>query len=327
MHNTFGTRFRIEIFGASHAPCVGIRAEGVPAGIQLTASDFEHDLAARRSGAAGTTPRHESDIPRISGTDNGITDGRTVTVSFRNENIRPQDYSQFALHPRPSHADLAARRKYGEAFDLSGGGIFSGRMTAAVVAAGVIAKKILPQGVKFTTEITELGGCRDKSQFDAVIEAAAAEGDSAGGVIECRVEGLPVGLGEPFFDSAESAIAHILFSIPAVKGVEFGSGFEGVRLRGSQRNDRIIDADGTTASNHEGGINGGITNGNPLIVRAAIKPAASIAAPQQTFHFGHGRIEPLRIGGRHDVCIALRARIAVEAAAAVALADLYLARQ
>lgn len=327
MHNTFGNRLLLKIFGASHAPTVGIIIEGVPAGIALSVSDFEHDLAARRAGARGTTPRSESDIPEIGGLVDGLTTGAPVTVTFRNENTRSGDYSQFESHPRPSHIDLVARRKYGPDFDLRGSGIFSGRMTVALVAAGVIAKKILPAGAAFSSEIIEIGGSRNKKEFASIIDAAIADGDSVGGVVECRVEGLPAGLGEPFFDSAESVIGHLLFSIPAVKGIEFGSGFEGVKLRGSQRNDIIADKRGTTATNNEGGINGGLTNGNPLVVRAAIKPTASISRPQQTFNLGHDRIEPLVIGGRHDACIALRARIVVEAAVATALADLYLQQQ
>ena len=326
MRLSFGNRFTITLFGASHTPTVGVRIDGVPEGISLAESDFESDLAARRAGATGTTPRRESDIPKIEGTVDGLTSGKTITISFANENTRSADYAAFANHPRPSHIDFTARTRYGSDCDLRGGGIFSGRMTVAIVAAGVVAKKILPEKTRFISEIIEIGGSRNKREFDDIIAAAAAAGDSVGGVVECRVEGLPTGIGEPFFDSAESVISHLLFSIPAVKGVEFGSGFEGVRLRGSERNDRIIAADGTTATNNEGGINGGLTNGNPLIVRAAIKPTASIASTQETFHFGNGRIEPLTIGGRHDVCIALRARPAVEAAVAIALADLYLQR-
>lgn len=324
MHNTFGQALKLEISGASHAERIAIRIDGVPAGIPLCTDDFTADLAARRAGAMGTTPRRESDTPEIEGIRDGVTDGGTITVSFRNENTRSGDYSQFRRHPRPSHVDFVADRKYGDAIDLRGGGQFSGRMTVALVAAGVVAKKILGDGVKFTSEIVEIGGCRDSSRFADIITDTVADGDSVGGVVECRVEGLPMGLGEPFFDSAESVISHLLFSVPAVKGVEFGSGFEGVRLRGSQRNDRIIDARGTTATNNEGGINGGITNGNPLVVRAAVKPTPSIALPQETFDFGSGRIEPLVIGGRHDSCIVLRARIVVEAVTAIALAELKL---
>ena len=324
MHNTFGQALRLEISGASHSERISIRMEGVPAGIPLCADDFRADLDARRAGAMGTTPRRESDTPEIEGTVDGQTDGSAITISFRNENTRSGDYSQFRRHPRPSHVDFVADRKYGEAIDLRGSGQFSGRMTVALVAAGVVAKKILGDGIRLTTGIIEIGGCRDRERFDEIIMDAVADGDSVGGVVECRVEGLPIGLGEPFFDSAESIISHLLFSVPAVKGVEFGSGFEGVRLRGSQRNDRIVDADGTTATNNEGGINGGLTNGNPLVVRAAVKPTPSIAQPQETFDFGIGRVGTLVIGGRHDSCIVLRARIVIEAVTAIALAELKL---
>ncbi len=326
MHNSFGNRFRMEIFGASHAECVGIRIDGIPAGIPLAAEDFEEDLAARRAGALGSTPRRESDIPQIEGTIGGHTTGGRVTVTFRNENTRSGDYDRFRRHPRPSHIDFVAEHRYGGEIDLRGSGQFSGRMTVALVAAGVIAKKIL-NGVRFASEIIEIGGCREREKFDGIISAAIADGDSVGGVIECRIDGLPVGLGEPFFDSAESVISHLLFSVPAVKGIEFGSGFEGVRLRGSERNDRITDADGRTATNNEGGINGGLTNGNTLVVRAAVKPTASIALPQETFDFELGRVAPLAIGGRHDACIAVRARIVIEAVTAIALAELYLSQQ
>lgn len=328
MNNTFGTKLRITIFGASHAPAVGVVIEGIPAGIALTAEDMEHDLKARRAGAAGTTPRCEKDIPEIEGTaPDGLTCGAPVTISFRNENTRSGDYAAFDAHPRPSHVDFTARRKFGQEFDLRGSGIFSGRMTVALVAAGAVAKKILPSTVKLTSEIIEIGGCRDKERFAELIDEAVSARDSLGGVVECRIDGLPVGLGEPYFDSVESVASHLLFSIPAVKGVEFGSGFEGVKLRGSQRNDRFISADGTTATNNEGGINGGVTNGNQLIVRAAIKPTASIGTAQNTFNFEHNCMEPLLVGGRHDACIALRARIVVEAAMAIVLADLYLQQQ
>lgn len=317
----------MKIEGASHSEFVRITIDGVPQGIALAEADFEKDLAQRRAGAIGTTPRAESDIPEIEGLLNGTTTGEPVIITFRNSNTRSGDYSQFRRHPRPSHVDFVANTRWGEAIDLRGSGQFSGRMTVALVAAGVIAKKILGTQAKFTSEIVELGGVRDINRFEEVILDAVADGDSVGGVVECRVEGLPIGLGEPFFDSAESIISHLLFAVPAVKGVEFGSGFEGVRLRGSERNDRIIAADGTTATNNEGGINGGLTNGNELVVRAAIKPTPSIALPQNCYNFENGKVEPLVIGGRHDSCIALRARIVVEAVVAIALAELKLSAQ
>ena len=193
-----------------------------------------------------------------------------------------------------------------------------------MVAAGVVAKKILGQNVEFSTEITEIGGERNKDKFAEVIELARMAQDSVGGVVECRVNGVEAGLGEPFFDSAESLIAHLLFSIPAVKGVEFGDGFEVARKRGSQNNDCICNAEGKTATNHAGGIVGGITNGNEIVVRAAVKPTASISREQQTYNFENGAVEPLVIKGRHDVCIALRAAVVIESAIAIALADLKL---
>lgn len=324
MHNSFGNRFKIEIYGGSHTESLGVVISGVPAGIPLTEADFEADLNRRRSGAKGTTPRREGDVPHIvSGVADGRTTGEKLEIVFYNENTRSGDYDRLRLHPRPSHADLTARHKYGEEFDLRGGGIFSGRMTLLLVAAGVVAKKVTA-AARYTSRIVELGGCCDSAEFDAVVAAAQRDGDSVGGVIECCIEGAGRDLGEPFFDSVESVAAHLLFSVPAVKGVEFGSGFAGVRLRGSERNDRIIDSNGTTATNHEGGINGGITNGNPIVVRVAIKPTPSIARPQDTFNFATQSVEPLTIGGRHDACIVLRAAVVVEAVMAIVLAELSL---
>ena len=321
--NQFGDNFRLAIWGESHGPEVGITIDGVPAGIALSEADFEADLARRRSGAVGTTPRREADLPRIvSGLWNGHTTGAPLTVTFANTNTRPQDYAQVEHHFRPSHADWVANRKFDGYNDPRGGGHFSARLTVALVAAGVVAKKLLPEGVRFATRLTEIGGCSDPERFDEVLRAAAADRDSVGGIIECRVAGVPAGLGEPFFDSAESRIAHLLFAIPAVKGVEFGSGFAGSRMRGSENNDPIVDRNGRTATNHAGGINGGITNGNEVVVRAALKPTPSIARVQETYNFTTDRIEPLEIRGRHDVCVALRGAVVVEAAVAIALADL-----
>ena len=322
--NRFGTAFRIEIWGASHTQRLGIGIDGVPAGIALSAKDFRADIVRRRAGATGTTARHETDEPTISGgVSGGITTGATIDISFANNDVRPHDYDEFRTHPRPSHADFAARAKYGDGVDLRGGGIFSGRMTLPLVAAGVVAKKVCPQ-MAFSTSIIEIGGSRNSNDFERIVSEASAVGDSVGGVVECCVTGVPVGLGEPFFDSAESVMAHLLFSIPAVKGVEFGSGFDGVCLRGSERNDCIADEAGHTLTNNDGGIAGGITNGNELVVRVAIKPTPSISREQQTYDFAERRIAPLAIKGRHDVCIALRAGAAVEAAVAICLADLML---
>lgn len=320
--NQFGHNLRLSIWGESHGPQIGISLDGVPAGIPLEEADFEHDLARRRSGALGTTPRVETDEPRlVSGIYNGKTTGAPLTIEFANRDIHSQHYDTVTRHYRPSHADMVAYHRFAGFNDPRGGGHFSGRLTLAITAAGVVAKKMLPSGVVFDTRLTEIGGCTDPADFEHVLRAASAEQDSVGGVVECRVQDVPLGLGQPFFDSAESMIAHLLFAIPAVKGVEFGSGFAGSRLRGSQNNDCILDFKGTTATNHAGGVNGGLTNGNELVVRAAVKPTPSIGRPQNTYNLATDRVEPLAIRGRHDVCIALRGAVVVEAAVAIALAN------
>lgn len=322
--NTFGNRFRIALWGESHGPQIGLVIDGVPAGIALAAEDFSADLARRRSGAAGTTPRREPDLPQlVAGIYQGHTTGAPLTIEFANTDTRSHDYTAVAAgHDRPSHADRTGFVKFGGFNDPRGGGHFSGRLTLALVAAGVVAKKVLPEGIAFTTRVAEIGGCSDPAQFDAILQQAAADRDSVGGVVECRVTGIPAGWGEPFFDSAESLIAHLLFAVPGVKGVAFGSGFDAARRRGSENNDPILDTAGRTATNHAGGIDGGITNGNELIVRAAFKPTASIGRPQQTFNRATGAVETLALTGRHDVCIALRGAVVAEAAVAIALADL-----
>lgn len=322
--NSFGTLFRITLWGESHGPQVGVTLDGVPAGLPLAVSDFEPDLARRRSGAKGTTPRIEDDLPQIAaGLYEGHTTGAPLTLVFENANTRSGDYDNLRTQPRPSHADRTAAVKFEGWNDPRGGGHFSGRLTLALVAAGVVAKKMLA-GATFTTRIAAIGGESDPARFDAVLDAALRDEDSVGGIVECRVAGIPAGWGEPFFDSVESTAAHLLFAVPAVKGVEFGDGFAAAALRGSQHNDPIADAEGRTATNHAGGIAGGIANGNELVVRVAVKPTASIAREQQTFDFAAGRVAPLRIRGRHDACIALRAAVVVEAAMAVVLADLNL---
>lgn len=321
--NQFGHTFRLSLWGESHGPQIGITLDGIPAGIPLSEADFETDLARRRSGATGTTPRREADLPHIvSGLYEGKTTGAPLTVAFTNENTRSQDYASLTQHCRPSHADRVAACKFSGFNDPRGGGHFSARLTLGLTAAGVVAKKILPQQIRFSTHLAEIGGCTDPERFDEVLRAAIADRDSVGGVVECRVEGLPTGWGDPFFDSAESMIAHLLFSVPAVKGVEFGSGFSGARRRGSENNDRIADAEGRTFSNNAGGIDGGLTNGNELVVRAALKPTPSIGRPQMTYNRATNRVEALEIRGRHDACVALRGAVVVEAAVAVALADL-----
>lgn len=324
MINSFGDILRVTIFGASHAAEVGVVIEGLPRGLRLTADMFTADLERRRPRLRGETRRTEADVAHIEGTDSeSMTTGEAVRISFRNGNTRSGDYAQFEHQPRPSHADLVQRRKYGSDYDISGGGMASGRMTVALVAAGVVAKQLL-KSVNFTTVLESVGGVDDSSRFEEVIAAARDAGDSVGGVVRCTISGASEPLGEPFFDSVESVMSHLLFSIPGVKGVAFGDGFAAAAKRGSERNDAIVDASGRTATNNEGGINGGIANGNDIVVRVAIKPTPSISLGQQTYDFARGELSELIITGRHDSCIARRAVVVVEAMAALALAELKL---
>lgn len=319
--NNFGNLFRISIFGESHGPAVGVVVDGCPSGISITDSDFTTDIERRKAGKKGTTPRVEEDIPKIiSGIFEGKTSGSPISIFFENNNTRSKDYKEFKKSPRPGHADFTASKKYKGFNDYRGGGHFSGRITIGLVAAGVIAKKILPK-VSIQAKVVEVGGQKD---IDAALNRAIANQDSVGGIIECKVQNLPLGLGEPFFDKTEAMLAHILFAIPAIKGMEIGSGFEAARMAGSENNDLILDEKGTTATNHAGGMNGGITNGNELVVRVAVKPTSSIGKNQKTFNLEAGEVKDLSVKGRHDVCIALRIPVIVEAAVAIALADLYL---
>ena len=323
--NQFGTNFRLAVWGESHGPQIGVTIDGVSPGIPLSEADFAEDLARRRSGAPGTPPRGVAAAPQFAaGVYDGTTTGAPLTVEFTNADTRSQDYAALKTHYRPSHADLTAVRKFGGFNDPRGGGHFSGRITLGLVAAGVVAKKMLGERVRFSTQIVEIGGCTDPARFDDLLRETAAAKDSVGGIVECRAEGVMPAVGEPFFDSTESLIAHLLFSVPAVTGVAVGSGFAGARRRGSEHNAPSGDASGLTATNHAGGIVGGLTNGNPLVVRAAVKPTASIAREQKTYNLATDRMEPLEIRGRHDVCIALRAAVVVEAAVAIALEDLLL---
>lgn len=318
--NSFGHNFRISLFGESHGAAVGVVIDGVPAGIALSEADFADDLARRKGGTLGTTSRVEPDEPELlSGIYNGHTTGAPIAVLFRNRCQHSEDYASLANTPRPGHADWVAAEKFGGWNDPRGGGHFSGRLTVALVAAGVVAKKIV--GARISAQMCEIGGESNPAMWQQMLTQATTEGDSLGGIVECRAEGAGVGLGEPFFDSLESTISHLLFSIPGVRGVEFGDGFGAARKRGSEHNDPIISPDGTTATNGAGGINGGISNGNPIVLRVAVKPISSIRREQHTLNTLSGTVEPLCIGGRHDVCIALRAAVVVEAAVAIALAD------
>lgn len=336
--NTFGRNFRISVFGESHGAGIGVVIDGVPAGTGISIEDFAEDLSRRKSGAKGTTARKEDDIPEIlSGVMAGHATGAPLAVLFRNGNTRPSDYSLFKEMPRPGHADFVAGIKWHDFNDPRGGGHFSGRLTLALVAAGAVAKKVLCAGDSFRINayLTEVGGVpfsdvRKDGESDpsvlwsAQLDRAIAEGDSLGGVVECKIENVPVGLGEPFFDSVESLVSHLAFSIPGVRGVEFGDGFNAARMKGSEHNDPIVSPSGKTSGNGAGGVNGGITNGNPVVFRVAFKPTASIRMTQHTWNFTAGKIDSLDIPGRHDVCFALRTPVIVESVAAIALADLLL---
>ena len=353
--NTFGNKFRVSIFGESHGPRIGVTVDGVLPGIPLSEEDFATDLGRRKAGAPGTTPRTEDDFPQIvSGVYEGHTTGAPLTILFRNENTQSQDYEGFREHPRPGHADFTANLKFGGFNDPRGGGHFSGRITLGVVAAGVVAKKML-YFAKFHAQLVEVGGLKEASAWPDAIRAAQEEGDSLGGIVECTVEGLPIGLGEPFWNSVESQMAHAIFAIPGVRGIEFGDGFAASRMKGSEHNDPFPEHEcchgeghhheeghechchhdepehecchgeheggehhccgrhkhpQPPVTNHAGGVNGGITNGNPVVFRVAFKPTASIAKAG--------------IPGRHDACFALRTPVIVEAMAAIVLTDLAL---
>lgn len=307
------------IFGESHGPEIGAVLDGVAAGVPLSEEDFAADIARRAAGAPGTTPRREQDTPRIlSGVFEGHTTGAPLAIVFSNADTRSGDYAQFASTPRPGHADYVAGVKWRHANDPRGGGHFSGRLTLPVVAAGVVAKKMLP-GISIKSEIIAIGGQTDASKWPGMLAEAAAEGDSLGGLALCQAAGVPAGLGEPFWDSMESLLSHAIFSIPGVRGIEFGDGFAAAAMRGSQHNDPI-GPDGRPLKNGAGGINGGLTNGGDISFRVAFKPTSTIAKPQETFNFKTGRMDTLRAGGRHDVCFALRTPVIVEAMTAIVLA-------
>lgn len=322
--NSFGNLFRISIFGESHGTSLGVVIDGCPAGLPLCEEDFPEEINRRKSGGAGTTPRKEPDVPKImSGVFNEHTTGAPILIQFENTNTRSRDYTQLRETPRPGHADFVALKKYGGFEDYRGGGHFSGRLTLGIVAAGVIAKKLITP-VRIETQLLEVGG--SKNIEDAVAKATE-EQDSIGGIIECRAFNMPVGIGEPFFNSLESVLSHMMFSIPAIKGIEFGSGFSCARMRGSEHNDKLVSTDGKTDSNYAGGINGGISNGNDLVFRVPVKPTSSTHQLQHTLNVVTGNMVDLQIEGRHDTCIALRIPVVIEAATAIVIADLMMQSQ
>jgi len=322
--NSFGKLFRISVWGESHGLAVGVLIDGCPAGLKLKPDDFTLDMDRRRSGQKGTTSRTEKDIPQIiSGIFAGKTTGAPINISFYNEDANSKPYTDIQSTPRPGHADFTAKTKFDSFNDYRGGGHFSGRITVGLVVAGVIAKKIIPT-FNFKASLIEAGGL---SSIEQAVDAAAADKNSIGGIVECKVTNVPIGLGEPFFDSTESLLSHALFSIPGVKAVEFGAGFEGAKMYGSNFNDCIIDSTGKTKTNNAGGINGGITNGNELVFRVAFRPTASIGKVQNTFNFDKQKMTQLELSGRHDTCFALRTPVIVEAVTAIVLADLNLQKQ
>lgn len=328
MSNSFGNCFRFTIFGQSHAPAIGVTIEGLPSGVEIDMEKLSAFMARRAPGGRYSTPRKEADMPEfIAGLVNGKTCGAPLTAIIRNNDTRSKDYEYMRTVPRPGHADYTAMVKYGPSRDYAGGGQFSGRLTAPLCIAGGIALQLLEKlGVSISARIEAIGGERDEVKMFELIDRVRAEGDSVGGLIFCTAAGLPAGLGEPMFGGMENRIAQAVFGIPAVKGIEFGAGFEAANMRGSQCNDPFIMEKGSviTESNNHGGILGGISSGMPIEFRVAIKPTPSIAQTQRSVDMSCGEDTELNIRGRHDPCIVPRAVPCVEAAAAVAIYDAYL---
>jgi chorismate synthase len=319
--NSFGVLFRVTLFGESHGPAIGVIIDGCPPGITVKTEDFLPDLKRRQSGSRGTTKRQEPDLPEIlSGVFDGVTTGAPVTLITRNSDKISTDYDEFKNIPRPGHADFAASVKHAGFADMRGSGHFSGRITWGLVAAGVLAKKINGTA-DINARLISAGGSVD---IEKALSDAIAANDTIGGIIECTVKNPPLAIGEPFFYSFESAVSHMIFSIPAIKGIEFGSGFASAKMRGSEHNDPFLNSSGKTLTNNAGGINGGITNGNEIIFRLVVKPTSSTGLDQTTFNFKTGKMSTLKVKGRHDTCIALRMPVIVEAATAIAMADLML---
>ena len=322
--NSFGTLFKVSIFGESHGECVGVTIDGCPVGLPLSIDDFDTDIERRKGGTKGTTPRKEDDIPLIkTGLFNGKTTGAPLTILFENKNTRSADYAKQRAIPRPGHADFVASKKFGGFEDYRGSGHFSGRLTVCLVAAGVVAKKILAS-IKINATLLQIGG---ETDVEKGLQKAIDAKDTVGGIIECTVDGLPIGLGEPFFNSVESLLAHAVFAIPAVKGVEFGAGFTSATMFGSQHNDALMDDTGKTKTNNAGGIVGGLTNGNQLIFRIAVKPTSSTPKEQQSLNWETNTVENFSVNGRHDLCIALRVPVVLEAVTALVVVDFMMMEQ
>lgn len=355
MKNTFGNNVAVTIFGESHGEAVGCVIDGLAAGIEVNKDFIAKQLKLRRPMGAISTPRAEKDEYEIlSGVFEGKTTGTPICIVIPNENTKSGDYGDIKYIMRPSHADFTAYAKYNGAQDYRGGGHFSGRVTAGIVAAGAIAIGILKsKGISIGTHISRLASIRDRDFDDinedinalndmqfAVLDSekademqnrileAKSQGDSVGGVLETVVTGLPAGVGEPWFDSVEGMLSHALFSIPAVKGVEFGAGFSIADMVGSVANDQFVSVDGVvkTKTNNNGGINGGITNGMPVLFRTAIKPTPTISKEQETVDIRDNSNTVLAARGRHDPCIVHRARVVVDSITAIVLCDMLSAR-
>lgn len=353
MSSTYGENLKLSIFGQSHGAAIGMTLDGIPAGLPVDTDTLQTFLNRRAPGQNDwSTPRKEADRPEfLSGILDGYTCGAPIAAAIYNKNARSGDYANLKDCPRPGHADLTAQIKYGGFQDAAGGGHFSGRLTAPLCIAGGLCKQWLEDmGIPVFAHIAAIAGISDTpfdplapdadliqpefpvinpdagAQMRAAISAARSDGDSVGGIVECAVTGLPAGVGEPMFGGAESRIAQIVYGVPAVKGVEFGSGFAAASLRGSQNNDDYVIADGQirTATNNASGILGGITTGMPLIFRAALKPTPSISRPQQSVSLSKGEMQELVVKGRHDPCIVPRAVPVIEAAAAIAIFDMIL---
>lgn len=327
MSNTIGDLFRITIWGQSHAPAIGVTIEGLPSGFTPDMDKLQSFLQRRAPGNGPfSTPRKEEDRPEfIAGLVNGTTCGAPLTAVIRNNNTRSGDYDTMRRIPRPGHADYTAFIKYGESRDVAGGGQFSGRLTAPLCVAGGLALQLLEkENITVSARIISIAGETDPEKMAEKMQAARDTGDSVGGIIECCCEGVPPGVGEPMFGGMENRISQAVFGIPAVKGIEFGSGFGSASLRGSENNDPyFIDGSGNirTRTNHAGGILGGITTGMPIVMRAAVKPTPSVAIEQDSVDLTTGQAAKLVVKGRHDPCIVPRAVPCVEAAVAIAVYD------
>ncbi|MBR3146724.1 MAG: chorismate synthase [Eubacterium sp.] len=337
MSSVFGTNIKLSVFGESHSREIGMTLDGIPAGEKIDLDELQRFMERRAPGRdPRSTARHEDDIPEfISGIKDGVTCGTPVTAVIRNKDVRSQDYDDMKNVPRPGHADYPAHVKYGGNEDYRGGGHFSGRLTAPICMAGGIIKQILSRkGITAEARVDEIHGIQitDEDSYSkamAEIDAAREEGDSVGGIVSCVITGLPAGIGDPMFGGVENVISQAVFGIPAVKGIEFGRGFDAARIKGSENNDPFtVDEHGKviTEGNNHGGVLGGLTSGMPVTFRVAFKPTPSIAKPQKTINYETGEQEELVIKGRHDPCVAVRAVPVVEAAAAIAVYDLLLGR-